>query len=186
MSILFCIYLLQNRRYIFAMIKRAQQYWSQRCGASVKMACKDQSIQLNIYLKQKKCLFCSLSVILKHFKSTELLNNKIFLMLPAFVVSFWNKDFAYSLLMLSDGIQARNWERKKKKLKNYWIIVTKSWLLITRTLANLNLTLTWTKSSSRNFLRTFYCSGGMLSGSNYFFTAVKALIHCHARGEVDQ
>lgn len=38
-------------------------------------------------------------------------------MLPAFVVSFWSKDFAYSLLMLSDGIQARNWERKKKEMK---------------------------------------------------------------------
>lgn len=50
----------------------------------------------------------------------------------------------------------------------------------------LKLTLTCTKSSSSNFLRTFYCSGGMLSGSNYFFAAVKALIYCHAHGEVDQ
>ena len=39
-------------------------------------------------------------------------------MLPAFVDSFWYKDSAYSLLMLSDGIQVRNWEGKKKKL-NY-------------------------------------------------------------------
>lgn len=39
---------------------------------------------------------------------------------------------------------------------------------------------------SRNFLKTFSCSGRRLSGSNYFFTAVKVLMYRNAHGEMDQ
>ena len=63
--------------------------------------------KINKRFKDGRCTYKNTgSSHLKHFESAALWNNKIFLMLPAFVLSFLDKDSAYSLLMLCNGTQS--------------------------------------------------------------------------------